>query len=263
MRAVLNAISIFAMLLLIGCAKDTATNPSEGEGEIRMYMVDSPSAAEEVVVVVNRVEVHTTGSDSTSGWIVVNDTPASYDLLKLRNGASVILGSSKLKVGRYTQIRLILGTGSYVKISGTKYDLEVSSGFQTGVKLNHTFEIEADNVYELYLDFDADRSVRASGMGQYRLVPVIRVQTAVTSGSISGTIAPANAGAYIWTTVGPDTVSTYAATDGSFKLIALPEGMYTVTIESMNSAYLGTTVSGVIVTRQQTTSMGTITLSIR
>ncbi|HXG37846.1 MAG TPA: DUF4382 domain-containing protein [Bacteroidota bacterium] len=263
MRAVLNIISLFTILVLVGCASDNATNPSEGEGEIRMHMVDSPTAAEEVVVVVNRVEVHSAGSDSTSGWVVVNDQPASYDLLKLRNGASAILGSAKLKAGRYTQIRLILGAGSYVRVGGTNYDLQVASGFQTGVKLVHTFEIEADKVYELYLDFDADRSVRQSGPNQYRLTPVIRVQASVTSGSISGSIVPANAGAYIWTTVGRDTVSTYAAADGTFKLMALPEGTYTVTIESLSNAYLGMAVPNVVVARQQTTTLGTITLSSR
>jgi len=259
----LKAISIFTVLMLMGCTSDTATDPSAGEGEIRMRMVDSPTAAEAVVVVVNRVEVHAAGSDSTSGWVVVNDQPASYDLLELRNGASAILGSARLKVGRYTQIRLILGAGSYVRVGGTNYDLEVSSGFQTGVKLNHTFEIEADQLYELYLDFDAQRSVRLTGSAQYRLVPVIRVQAAAVSGSISGTVSPAIAGASIWTTVGSDTVSTYAAADGSFKLMALPEGTYTVTVESMSSAFVGASFSGVVVARQQTTSMGTITLSNR
>lgn len=82
------------------------------------------------------------------------------------------------------------------------------------MKLVHTFEIEADELYELYLDFDADRSVRQTGPNQYRLVPVIRLQAFATSGLISGSLAPANTGAHMGATVGQDTVSTYAAADG-------------------------------------------------
>ncbi len=262
MRVLLISISILGLLLMAACDRsDVATNPSEGEGEIRMHLIDAPMNAEEVVIVVSRVEVHMAGSSETSGWVVVNNQPATYDLLKLRNGASAILGSTRLQAGRYTQIRLILGAGSYIKVNGLVFNLGVASGFETGVKLVHTFKIKAGEVYELYLDFDAGRSVRLTGAGQYRLMPVIRAQSAVISGSIAGSVQPANANAYIWTVVGSDTVSTWAAVDGSFKLMALPEGTYTVHIASTTNANATATVSNIVVTRQQVTNIGTITLN--
>ena len=259
MKGILTSSAILILLLMIGCADEVVT-PSDGEGEIRMHLIDAPTDAEEVVVVVNRVEVHAAGSDETSGWVVVNDQPASYDLLELRNGASAIFGNATLAAGRYTQIRLILGAGSYIKIGGLQFNLEVASGFQTGVKLTHTFEIVDGGIYELYLDFDAERSIVLTGTGQYRMSPVIRCQSKVVSGDVAGTVLPADANASIWTTAGPDTVMTMAAADGSFKLMALPEGTYTLTIETSNAAYLGTTVPGVVVTKGQTTNVGTITL---
>lgn len=260
MKGKLTFTAILMLLLAFGCADEVVT-PSEGEGEIRMHLIDAPLDAEEVVVVVNRVEVHAAGSDESSGWVVVNDQPASYDLLELRNGASAVFGSAKLKAGRYTQIRLILGAGSYIRVGGLQFDLEVASGFQTGVKLNHSFEIEEGRTYELYLDFDAARSIRLTATGQYRMTPVIRCQPKVVSGEIAGTVMPVDAQASIWTVAGSDTVTTMAAADGSFKLMALPEGTYTLVVESRNSAYLGTSVSGVAVARGQTTNVGTITLS--
>ena len=256
----LIAVSLFAMIGLVGCA-DSATNPSDGQGEVRMRMVDAPSEAEAVVVVVSRVEVHTAGSDSTSGWRTVNDQPASYDLLTLRNGASAVLGSAMLDSGHYTQIRLILGDGSYVTVDSVDHPLTVSSGFETGVKLNHQFTLAPGEVYELYLDFDADRSVEMNGSGEYKLKPVIRVQKQDVAGSISGTVTPLSAGAHIWTTVGDDTVSTYAEADGSFKLMALPEGIYIVHVESISELYLDAVVPGVVVTKLSNTSMGSITLA--
>ena len=225
-----------------------------------MHLIDAPTDAEEVVVVVNRVEVHAAGSDEASGWVVVNDQPASYDLLELRNGASAIFGSAILQAGRYTQIRLILDAGSYIKIGGLQFALEVASGFQTGVKLNHTFEIEDGQTYELYLDFDAARSIKLTATGRYRMTPVIRCQPKVVSGEIAGTVLPVDAQASIWTVAGSDTVTSMAAADGSFKLMALPEGTYTLAVETSNAAYVGTSVSGVVVSKGQTTSVGTITL---
>jgi hypothetical protein len=263
MKGLLTSISILVLLLTIGCAKDDVVAPSEGEGEIRMHLIDAPANAEQVVVTVNRVEVHAAGSDETSGWFVVNDQPASYDLLTLRNGASAILGSAKLKAGRYTQIRLIVGAGSYIKIGGTTFNLEISSGMQTGIKLNHSFVIEEGKLYELYLDFDAGRSIVRTGNGQYRMSPVIRCQPKVVSGEIAGTVQPTEANARIWTVAGADTVSTVAGSNGSFKLMALPEGTYTVHIEATNTAYVGIDVPGVVVTRGQTTNIGTITLQRR
>lgn len=93
-------------------------------------------------------------------------------------------------------------------------------------------------VYELFLDFDAERSIVLTGTGQYRMSPVIRCQSKVVSGDITGTVLPADAEASIWTVTGSDTL----------------------TIETSNAAYLGTTVPGVVVTKGQTTNVGTITL---
>jgi hypothetical protein len=70
--------------LLTGC--DSLSRPGSGEGEIRMYMVDAPANVEAVMIAVTRVDVHMAGSGDSEGWVTVNDAPAMYDLLSLRNG---------------------------------------------------------------------------------------------------------------------------------------------------------------------------------
>ena len=259
MRVLLRFIPIAAMLL-IGSGCDSSIGPS-GDGQIRMHMVDAPADYDEVNITVTRVEVHMAGSDSASGWVVVNSTPATYDLLDLRNGASVVLGSASLSAGHYTQIRLILGAGCNVVVGGVTFNLIVASGTETGVKLNHQFEIVSGETYELTLDFDASRSIVLTGALQYTLKPTIRVQANQTSGSISGTVLPLDASVMVWTIAGSDTVSTAPAEDGSFKLMALPEGSYDVRFESENAAYADSTISGVAVVKGQTTNIGTVTLS--
>ncbi|MBM4162543.1 MAG: DUF4382 domain-containing protein [Ignavibacteria bacterium] len=265
MHAALKCAMMLPIVSLIGCTD--AAGP-EGQGEIRMYLVDSPGSYEKVNIVITRVEVHKENTDTASGWFVINSVPGTYDLLQLRNGVSAVLGSSKLDAGRYTQIRLIIGEGSHVVINGANKPLKVPSGMQTGLKLVHGFQIEAGSLYELILDFDAERSVVRLGgpVGgeEFILKPTVRVQAVVTSGSISGTVLPVAAKASVWTTVGQDTVFTTAdTTSGAFKLVALPEGTYTLRFTPSNTAYRDTTISGVAVVKQQDKNIGTITLSAK
>ena len=120
-------LSFFTAGFFIFSCSDS-TSPETGQGQLKITMVDSPAGYDQVNIVVTRVEVHKSGSDSSSGWFVINNNTATYDLLLLRNGASVVLGNHSLDAGHYTQIRLIIGTGSNVVVDGVTYPLEVPSG---------------------------------------------------------------------------------------------------------------------------------------
>jgi hypothetical protein len=229
-----------------------------------MYMVDAPSLYDAVNIVVTSVEVHQAGADSVSGWVVINSTPSTYNLLELRNGANAILGSATLNAGMYTQIRLRIGAGSNVVVGGIPFPLEIPSGMQSGLKLNHPFTIQANATYELTLDFDADRSITLTGTGQYRLNPVIRLQANENAGSVSGTIFQVNSGTTVWTNVGSDTVATIAdSTNGSFKLMALPEGSYSIRFEPSLGTYRDTTINGIVVQSRQDANLGTVALPVQ
>ncbi len=173
MKRLLYVLTASIFFLLSGC---NGISPTSGEGKIRIYLVDSPAVFEEVNIVVERVEVHQADADPESGWAVVNNTAATYDLLELTDGASAVLGEAALSAGHYTQIRLFIGMGSNVLVGGQEKSLTIPSGVQTGVKLIHQFEILEGEMYELTLDFDAARSVVTAPPGQYLLTPVIRIQ---------------------------------------------------------------------------------------
>lgn len=245
------------LLILVGCEK--STEPTE-PGELRIYLVDSPGEFDEVNIVVKSVAVHKSDTDTITGWTIINNTPATYDLLKLRNGASSILGNVKLTPGHYTQLRLMIDSGSNVVVNGIRYDLVIPSGMESGIKLTHAFWIESDKLYELTLDFDANRSIVKIGNNSWKLQPTIRVAANVISGTISGKVLPLDSKASIETIVGTDTVTTLPDTAGYFKLVALPEGTYSVKILPTNSAYKDTIINNVIVVKQQDTNLGTITL---
>lgn len=253
---------IIGFLVLVSCSDQTTNVPSdEQNGSIRIYLVDSPSQLDSVIICVTRVEIHKSGSDSTSGWLFINDSTRYFDLLQLTNGASAVLGDTSLAPGKYTQIRLIIGDGSYVIDQGVKHDLEVPSGSQSGLKLNHQFTIESGKLYELLLDFNVDKSIVITGNGKYKLKPTIRVMPIVISGSISGKVLPVDAQPTIWTIYGTDTVTTYTDLQGFFKLMALPAGLYDVNIIPADTMiYRDTVITNVQVVANQNTDIGTITL---
>lgn len=246
----------------VGCSDSTSSET--GQGQLKLSMVDAPAGYDRINIVVTRVEVHKSVADSNSGWIVINNNSATYDLLTLRNGASVVLGNSPLDAGSYSQLRLIIGAGSNVVVNGVTYPLEIPSGEQSGIKLNHSFEIQSGLIYELLLDFDAQRSIVLTGNGQYKLKPVIRVVPIVISGTISGRINPISAAGYVYAISGADTFSTIAEPImGSFKLMALLQKTYKVEIFSANAAFNDTTINNVVVIAKQNTDLGTIYLSTK
>ena len=251
---------VMVSLMLPSCSQEeTAPNSFEEQGQLKIYLIDNPAVFDAVNIVVTRVEAHLSGADSTSGWVVLSDSTATYDLLVLRNGVSAVLADSVLPAGNYTQLRLIVGDGSTVVVDGMTHPLEIPSGTQTGVKLNHPFSIPAGGIVELTLDFDADRSVIQTGSGDYQLQPVIRVQATTASGSISGVALPLDAQISVYTTVGSDTVSASPDSGtGFFKLMALPEGTYTVSFRPANPAYEEMAVSGVEVLPGQDTGLGVV-----
>ncbi|RKY99262.1 MAG: hypothetical protein DRQ13_02605 [Ignavibacteriae bacterium] len=270
MKTISFSILFVLLIALWQCSENNITEPPPSgdvtsEGSIRVILIDSPSTLDSVVICVSRVEVHKTGSDTTGGsWSVINDSLRCFDLLLLQNGASAVLGDTSLSSGKYTQIRLIVEDNNYVVDNGIKYPLTIPGGTQTGIKLNHSFEIESGKLYELYLDFNVDKSIIITGNGQYKLKPTIRVVPVVISGSISGQVLPLGADPTIWTLVGTDTASTFTDLNGLFKLMALPEGTYDVHIIPADTLiYRDTTITNVNVIANQNTDIGLVTLEER
>jgi hypothetical protein len=255
-------LAIINLIIWFGCSDQTTdADPVDQNGRLKIYLIDSPVALDSVIICVTRVEVHKAGNDSTSGWFVINDSTRYFDLLLLSNGASAVLGDTSLATGQYTQIRLIIGEGSYVIDQGVKHNLEIPSGSQTGIKLIHKFTIEAAKLYELLLDFNVEKSIVITGNGQYKLKPTIKVTPIVISGSISGEVQPLDAHPTIWTVYGTDTITTYTDLQGNFKLMGLLQGLYDVNIVPLDTlVYRDTVITGVQVIANQDTDIGTVTL---
>jgi len=253
-------VAVLLAWFVAGCGDSDPASPGS-PGRLVVNLTDAPAEYDSVVVVVERVEVHRAGEDSASGWIVVSDTPAVYDLLQLRDGASAVLADHQLAPGQYTQLRLILGAGSRVVLDGAAHDLTVPSGLQTGIKLVHEFTIQENQLYEIVLDFDAARSVHRTGNGRYMLKPVIRCTWEEIAGAIRGTVLPPSARTAVWTVSGDDTVVAWADTlSGDYLLPVLAQGLYDLRFSPTDTAWLDTMLVGVPVVARQVTELDTLFL---
>jgi len=263
MRLILpTLVGLGFILFLAGCSD--SSSPPGNTGTMQVNMVDSPSSYDAVNVVIDSVQAHIANSDSSSGWTTLNRTTTTYNLLELVNGRSVIIGTAQLPVGRYSQIRLYVGSGSTIVVNGQTKPLITPSGSQSGIKLNVDATIIADATYVLTIDFDANRSIVVSGSSTnptYRLKPVIRALATGTTGFIAGTVLPTSTKPTLWAySSAPDTISTTADTSGAFRFIYVNPGTYALHIASKDTLYHDSTMTNINVTALNTTNLGTITL---
>ncbi len=252
-------------VLVTGCSKSSPTS-SGGSGTLQINMVDSPGSFSAVNVTVDSVQAHIATSDTTSGWVTLSNSVNTYNLLQLVDGVNAVIGKASVPAGRYSQVRLFIGSGSNVVVAGTSYPLSVPSGMQSGLKLNVDATVQANMTYVMTLDFNVNQSIVATGGivgAHYILKPVIRVITTPSSGAIEGIVAPASARPSITAFNPSDTVSTVADTSGHFVVGYLSSGTYSLEILPADTSYVDTTISNVSVTAGQATNIGTVTLPAR
>ena len=186
-------------------------------GTVSVNLMDLPNGEYKAVYVnISEVQVHKAGSTDNDGddgdgsWLTVGSPNKIYNLLELVNGVMESLGTRELEAGKYTQVRLILGEDipldqkgvpdknindedhpepNYViDQSDSVIPLTIPSGFNTGIKLVHSFEVTKNGLMELILDFDAMNSIVKTGNGKMILKPTIKIIEAVNYAEVTGQV---------------------------------------------------------------------------
>jgi hypothetical protein len=196
-------------LMMTACGGGGGSSSLSGEtGTLYLSLTDATTDEYKAVyVTIKEVWVHMGGNEKKdSNWEVVASPDETYNLLDLVNGVREELGISDLPAAHYTQMRLIIGDkpdngfnfmgekhpyANYI-IDGSDvyHELKIPSGLQTGIKIVNGFNIKADEITELLLDFDASRSiVMAGASGQWLLKPTINVlkDYSIITGNITDT----------------------------------------------------------------------------
>ena len=256
----MRILNFFILFIIIG-GISSCSDDEPGNARIIVRLIDSPADYQEVNVDIQGIEVNS--SDNGSGWNELENTNTGvYNLLELTNGLSVVLADTEVPAGFVSQIRLVLGDENTLKMDDQIHDLSTPSGQQSGLKLQLKTTLQAGITYEIFLDFDAARSVVESGnSGNYNLKPVIRAFAEAQDGAISGKVLPTAASPAVYAIQGSDTItSAFTDVDGAFLLRGLEAGTYTVGIDP-SADYLQTTVNNVSVSLGEVTDIGTIELS--
>lgn len=257
-----------------GSGSTPSTSTSTGVGRVSVALVDAPSPDISALnITIDRVEAHVVNAtdlndNDNSHWTKITSVPQSFDLLDLRTNEA-ILGSTTLPAGRYTQIRLFPSNATVTDATGS-HPVTIPSAGNTGIKINVDYQIGADQITTILLDFNVNKSLIKTGNGQYRLKPVIPAVVKVLSGTISGTVTDASGpvnGAEIKAVyaagskyaVGTEVNTSISDTDGSFKVWALLPGTYDLTVTIPGGAALSKT--GVVVAANQNTATGTLSVA--
>lgn len=253
-----------AMLVLSGCGGGVTT----GSGTFNIFLSDAPMVGvESVDIKIDRIDGHLDGE-----WLQIGGALPMINLLDLRE-ESMLIASSGMPSGTYTQIRLFISEASITDASGT-HTIRIPSNLQTGIKVNIDATVDENTVTTVLLDFNVQRSVVRQGNGTYLLKPVIPAVIMNLAGTVSGTVTlngePVE-GALVTATYtegssypgGTEVNTSVSGVDGRFKVWALREGKYSIDVtyeSSLPESYVGA-VTDVLVTRETDNNVGEIALT--
>lgn len=253
-----TAIAAFAFLAIFfsSCKKDN--NDSQGTAKVNFHLTDGPGPYDAVLVDIQQVEVHS----DVSGWVTLTPAhPGIYNLMDFRNGMDTLLCAADIPAGNVSQMRLILGANNSVVVNGSAYNLGTPSAQESGLKLNIGQQFNAGGSYDVWIDFDAARSIVQTGNGQYKLKPVIRAYSAATNGKIKGIVLPVSAGAMVYAINGTDTLSAIPDASGNFAICGLNNGTYTLWLDaSVSSGLQDKILPNLTVSYGNTTDVGVVIL---
>jgi hypothetical protein len=180
-----------------------AAGACSGNGTLALRITDAPldlTNISSVVVTLSAAEAHFAGDghgddrdatakddekdDGDGSWVRVTGDPLSYDLLRLQNGVSELVGEIALPAGKITQLRLFIderGPNTVTLKDGQVCPLDLQGVDKTGIKIVHPFkalEMKDGKRLEVVVDFDLKESVEQGGPCAFSLKPVIKIKSA-------------------------------------------------------------------------------------
>ena len=160
------AILSMVALLFGACAKPATA----GTGNIRVYVTDAPpEGVTAVEVKASNVEVHKSGA-ADDQWVTVLSDPQVFDLVKAA-GVNILLGTSNLAAGSYTQVRLDI-----IEVTVTMAGKQVKATVPSDkLKLVGNIVIEEGKQTSISLDFDGEKSIVLEGQDKVSLKPVVKL----------------------------------------------------------------------------------------
>lgn len=283
-RKLLSLCSVVLAITIVffACSKDDSLKEEPvptGKQQVKLFLTDDPALFDKVLIDIKAVQVlidtcdknkdddddhghHDDDDDSCVNWATLNITPGVYDLLTLRNGADTLLASGIIPEGKIKKIKIELGTNNSLVKDSVNYPLSLFPGTQATIVLKlkgGEWDEYQPGRSQLWLDFDVSRSVIRVRDNKFYLLPVIKIFTVKTTGSLEGKVLPKEAYPVVSVYNATDTGYAIPWSNGEFKVRGLKEGTYSVFINASNG-YQDTTITGVEIRRNRETELDKITL---
>lgn len=180
-------LALLTACAFVGCLgsspkRDSRNDRQGGDyGLFRVHLHDDPISIDGHVISAVNITVESVSIHGPGGWIDLSQNePQKFDLLKLVNDASIVLGNAVLPAGMYQEIRLVLGQEHSISVDGAETPLKTQSGEQSGIKLKGPFTVSTGALTNITLDFDAAQSIQFNKGVGWSLKPVIGIES-VTS----------------------------------------------------------------------------------
>ena len=256
-----RTLPLLLLSFLAGCSGSGGSDGRQGgraEGTLVLEITDAPishALVEEARITVDRVSLHEDG-DATSGFVTIFEgRPLELDLLDLRNGVAQGLAQAVVPAGTYGQIRIRLSDAYLRLTNGNEYTvasgtLQLTSQETSGFKVfvDPPFEVLSGISTSLLLDLDLTKTFRPvpandpPNATRFHLHPVIRAANRSFAGDLrgrigtldgQGTLVPVEMATVLVLPPGvsdpeQSLASTATEADGSYAILALPEGTYDV-----------------------------------
>ena len=145
-----------------------------GYGGLTVSLKDGPANYEEINVEIESVEIYMDGP-TKRGWHRLNTNKGIYNILLFQNTSALIASNNVMPAGRTSQMRFTFGKNNSIKENGIYYPLQPRSrpGEKFSVIIPATFGVSSNNMLNILVDMDAERSVLKTGKNSFVLAPVL------------------------------------------------------------------------------------------
>ena len=278
--------AIAVSLIMTACNKNSSSEApvTAGKQQLSLYLTDGPALFDKVLINIKSVKVlidtctntrhhdnddwddhgeHENKKDSCLVWEDLKIKAGIYDILKFRNGADTLLAASSITKGYIRLIKIELGTENSLVKDSVTYPLALPAFAKNYVLLKlkgNEFDEFLPGKSRLWIDFDVNKSIYQGRDNRFYLSPRCHFFTVQSTGSIAGKVLPKEAYSVITVYNSKDTAYALPNRDGYFKLRGLKDGTYSAFFNASNNGYRDTTITKIVVTAPNETSLGTITL---
>ncbi len=295
LRKLFLALGLLVSTLIIysSCQKDLSSqnNIPQGQQRVQIRLSDNPVNFDAVNVDIQRVEVfvvpdscrdssyhhdddmhycndqhHDDDDDDFRNcgvWDTLDIRTGVYNLLNLSNGVDTILANGFTVQGQIKKIRLTLGTHNSVVVDSVSYPLNLWNNFNiVTIKIRGEYVDQiSPNDLQLWLDFDAGRSIVKLSNNHFVLRPFLRIWIPGRTASLKGKILPREAGAVVSAISNGDTlIAIPERGNGKFKIRGIRGTTADIFINATQNGYRDTTITGVQLQAGRETDIGTVQL---